>query len=103
MLKKKKKPSLKLITTEAKLLSWILSWIRWVDPILPTQITSSLDNKLQEISIQENEPIVVVMNPEGDVVNENALNMIQLVGMEAFPFTRHIRGYNTITVQGLCM
>ncbi|KAE8007876.1 hypothetical protein FH972_004437 [Carpinus fangiana] len=38
------------------------------------------------------------MNPEGDVVNEIALNMIQLVGMEAFPFTRHIRRYNTITI-----
>jgi hypothetical protein len=68
-----------------------LSWIRWVDPILPTQITSSLDSKLREISIQENEPIVVVMNPQGDVVNENALNMIQQDGMEAFPFTRQIR------------
>jgi hypothetical protein len=28
------------------------------------------------------------MNSEGDVVNENALNMIQFVGMVAFPFTR---------------
>lgn len=46
----------------------IPSWTRWVYP--PTQI----------ISIQENEPIVVVMNPQGAVVNENALDMIQQDG-----------------------
>ncbi|KAE8007877.1 hypothetical protein FH972_004438 [Carpinus fangiana] len=49
------------------------------------------------------EPIVVVMNPQGDVVNENALDMIQRDGMMAFPFTRRIRRYNNSTAQGLCM
>jgi hypothetical protein len=35
----------------------------------------------------ENEPIVVVMNPQGDVFNENAFHMIREEGMSAFPFT----------------
>ncbi|XP_059460326.1 protein SIEVE ELEMENT OCCLUSION B-like [Corylus avellana] len=35
----------------------------------------------------ENEPIVVMMNPHGDVFNENAFHMIRDLGMNAFPFT----------------
>ena len=33
-----------------------------------------------------NKPIVVVMNPQGDLENKNALFMIQQCGMHAFPF-----------------
>jgi hypothetical protein len=34
----------------------------------------------------DNKPIVVVMNPQGDVENEDALFMIRERGMRAFPF-----------------
>ena len=37
-----------------------------------------------------NEPIVVVMNPQGDVENEDALHLILQRGMSAFPFTRRV-------------
>ncbi|KAE8007861.1 hypothetical protein FH972_004423 [Carpinus fangiana] len=37
-----------------------------------------------------NEPIVVVMNPQGDVENEDALHLILQRGMRAFPFTRRV-------------
>jgi hypothetical protein len=39
----------------------------------------------------ENEPIVVVMNPQGDLFNENAFHMIWARGMNAFPFTGVVR------------
>jgi hypothetical protein len=34
-----------------------------------------------------NKPIVLLMNPQGDVENEGALDLIQRSGMRAFPFT----------------
>ena len=34
----------------------------------------------------DNEPIVVVMNSQGDVKNEDALDSIRRSGMDAFPF-----------------
>jgi hypothetical protein len=34
----------------------------------------------------DNEPIVVVMNSQGDVKNKDALNSIRRFGMDAFPF-----------------
>jgi hypothetical protein len=36
----------------------------------------------------DNKPIVLLMNPQGDVENEDALYLIQKCGMSAFPFTR---------------
>ncbi|KAG2712925.1 hypothetical protein I3760_04G148700 [Carya illinoinensis] len=35
----------------------------------------------------KNKPIVVVINPQGEVEHPNALHMIRLFGMKAFPFT----------------
>ncbi|XP_059448323.1 protein SIEVE ELEMENT OCCLUSION B-like [Corylus avellana] len=36
----------------------------------------------------ENQPILVVMNPQGQVEHTNALHMIRAWGMKAFPFTK---------------
>jgi hypothetical protein len=35
----------------------------------------------------DNKPIVLLMNPQGDVENKDALHLIQQYGMSAFPFT----------------
>jgi len=35
----------------------------------------------------DNKPIVWLMNPQGDVENEDALYLIRRYGMSAFPFT----------------
>jgi hypothetical protein len=35
-----------------------------------------------------NKPVVLLMNPQGDVENEDALYLIRRFGMSAFPFTR---------------
>lgn len=42
---------------------------------------------IKEEWLFKNRPIVVVMNSPGTVGNPNALNMITLSGMKAFPFT----------------
>jgi hypothetical protein len=39
----------------------------------------------------DNKPIVWLMNPQGDVENEDALYLIRRYGMSAFPFTPFIR------------
>ncbi|XP_059445370.1 protein SIEVE ELEMENT OCCLUSION B-like [Corylus avellana] len=89
--------------TFSQCITKILSWIRLVGPIWHAQITSNSESKLPEISIRENKPIVVVMNPQGDVVNENAFNMIQERGMEAFPFSRWIPEFRMAYLQSCYM
>jgi hypothetical protein len=41
----------------------------------------------------ENKPILVVMNPQGKVEHPNALHMIRVWGMKAFPFTKEVEGH----------
>jgi hypothetical protein len=38
----------------------------------------------------ENRPIVVVMNPQGKVAHQNALHMIRVWGINAYPFTKEV-------------
>jgi hypothetical protein len=47
----------------------------------------------------DNKPIVLLMNPQGDVENEDALFLIQRHGMRAFPFTPD---KNSVKAQAAC-
>ncbi|XP_035550430.1 protein SIEVE ELEMENT OCCLUSION B-like [Juglans regia] len=61
---------------------------------MPWYILQGFPPTVADIQIMKNEycslknkPIVVVINPQGEVVHPNALRMIRLFGMKAFPFT----------------
>ena len=49
----------------------------------------------------KNKPIVVVMNQQGKVVHPNALHMIRVWGMKAYPFTPAVEESLTNSVDGI--
>ncbi|XP_041009240.1 protein SIEVE ELEMENT OCCLUSION B-like isoform X2 [Juglans microcarpa x Juglans regia] len=83
---------------------WIPIVEHWTDDVqakfdmlqskMPWYILQGFPPTVADIQIMKNEycslknkPIVVVINPQGEVVHPNALRMIRLFGMKAFPFT----------------
>ncbi|XP_035550958.1 protein SIEVE ELEMENT OCCLUSION A-like [Juglans regia] len=87
---------------------------------MPWYILQGFPPTVADIQIMKNEycslknkPIVVVINPQGEVVHPNALRMIRLFGMKAFPFTAEaekaimpeglrlqLKGYNSMGISG---
>ncbi|XP_035551706.1 uncharacterized protein LOC118349882 [Juglans regia] len=55
-----------------------------LQPFPPTVDIQVMKNEYCSL---KNKPIVVVINPQGEVEHPNALRMIRLFGMKAFPFT----------------
>ncbi|XP_040999475.1 uncharacterized protein LOC121245469 isoform X1 [Juglans microcarpa x Juglans regia] len=84
---------------------WIPIVEHWTDDVqakfdmlqskMPWYILQGFPPTVADIQIMKNEycslknkPIVVVINPQGEVVHPNALRMIRLFGMKVFPFTK---------------
>ncbi|XP_059436095.1 protein SIEVE ELEMENT OCCLUSION B-like [Corylus avellana] len=59
----------------------------------------------EEWHFEKNKSLVVVMNPQGDVKNKNALDIIRQHGMTFFPFNRHqvAKVRPAISSCGMCM
>ncbi|KAJ0074951.1 hypothetical protein Patl1_33331 [Pistacia atlantica] len=59
----------------------------WYSVYNPLLIDAAVIFYIQEVRHSNKKPILVVLDPQGKLVNNNALHMLWIWGSLAFPFT----------------